>query len=61
MRPQSTGAAAGAAGGFGAILVRNWYASRGLAFVPGVDGAVHAKSGPSWSRIKSVAAKLSGR
>ena len=53
--------AAAFVGGFGAILVRNWYASRGLAFVPGLDGAVHAKPGPSWRRIKSVAAKLSGR
>jgi undecaprenyl-diphosphatase len=53
--------AAAFVGGFGAILVRNWYASRGLAFGPGVDGAVHAKPGPSWRRIKSVAAKLSGR
>ena len=53
--------AAAFVGSFGAILMRNWYASRGLAFVPGVDGAVHAKPGPSWRRIKSVAAKLSGR
>ena len=27
--------AAAFVGSFGAILVRNWYASRGLAFVPG--------------------------
>ena len=53
--------AAAFVGGFGAILVRNWYASRGLAFVPAFDGAVHVKPGPSWRRIKSVAAKLSGR
>ena len=53
--------AAAFVGSFGAILVRNWYASRGLAFVPGVDGAVHPKPGPSWRRIKSVAARLSGR
>ena len=53
--------AAAFVGGFGAILVRNWYASRGLAFVPQFDGSVRAKPGPSWRRIKSVAAKLSGR
>ena len=53
--------AAAFVGGFGAILVRNWYASRGLAFVPEFDGSVRAKPGPSWRRIKSVAAKLSGR
>lgn len=46
---------------FGAILVRNWYASRGLAFMPELDGSVRPKPGPSWRRIKSVAAKLSGR
>jgi undecaprenyl-diphosphatase len=53
--------AAAFVGGFGAILVRNWYASRGLAFVPEFDGSVRVKPGPSWRRIKSVAAKLSGR
>lgn len=53
--------AAAFVGGFGAILVRNWYASRGLAFVPEFDGSVRTKPGPSWRRIKSVAAKLSGR
>jgi hypothetical protein len=29
--------------------------------VPEFDGSVRAKPGPSWRRIKSVAAKLSGR
>ena len=53
--------AAAFVGGFGAILVRNWYASRGLAFVPEFDGSVRAKPGPSWRRIKQVAARLSGR
>lgn len=53
--------AAAFVGSFGAILVRNWYASRGLGFLPGADGAVHVKPGPSWRRIKSVAARLSGR
>lgn len=53
--------AAAFVGSFGAILVRNWYASRGLIFVPDIGGTVHAKPGPSWRRIKSVAATLSGR
>jgi undecaprenyl-diphosphatase len=53
--------AAAFVGAFGAVVVRNWYAARGLAFVPGSDGAVHAKPGPSWRRIKSVAARLSSR
>jgi undecaprenyl-diphosphatase len=53
--------AAAFVGGFGAILVRNWYASRGLAFVPQFDGSVRAKPGPSRRRIKSVAARLVGR
>jgi undecaprenyl-diphosphatase len=48
-------------GGFGAILVRNWFAARALAFVPGRDGAVHAMPGPSWRRVKTVARRLSGQ
>jgi undecaprenyl-diphosphatase len=48
-------------GSFGAILVRNWYAARGLAFSPGPDGAVHARPGPSWRRIKAVARGLIGQ
>jgi undecaprenyl-diphosphatase len=53
--------AAAFVGGFGAILVRNWYAARGLGFMPVADGAVHVKPGPSWRRLKSVAARLAGR
>ena len=53
--------AAAFVGGFGAILVRNWYAARGLGFVPAPDGVVQAKPGPSWRRLKSVAARLAGR
>jgi membrane-associated phospholipid phosphatase len=45
-------------GGFGAILVRNWFAARGLAFIPGADGAAHAMPGPSWHRVKTVARRL---
>src|SRR5256885_8640746 len=53
--------AAAFVGAFGAILVRNWYAARGLAFVPGTDGAVHALPGPSWRRLKVVARRLNGQ
>jgi membrane-associated phospholipid phosphatase len=53
--------AAAFVGAFGAVLVRNWYAARGLAFLPGLDGAVHAKPGPSWRRVKAVAARLIAR
>lgn len=48
-------------GGFGAILVRNWFAARGLAFVPGRAGAVHAMPGPSWRHLKAVAHNLLGQ
>jgi membrane-associated phospholipid phosphatase len=53
--------AAAFVGGFGAILVRNWFAARGLAFAPGADGAVHAMPGPSWRRVKTVARRLLGQ
>jgi len=53
--------AAAFVGGFGAILVRNWFAARRLAFVPGTDGAVHALPGPSWRRVKTVARRLLGQ
>ena len=53
--------AAAFVGAFGAILVRNWYAARRLAFVPGLDGAVHALPGPSWRRLKAVARRLFGQ
>jgi undecaprenyl-diphosphatase len=47
-------------GGLGAILVRNWFAARGLAFVPDRDG-VRAMPGPSWRRVKTVARRLLGQ
>lgn len=53
--------AAGFVGGFGAILVRNWFAARRLAFVPGPDGFVRALPGPSWRRLKAVARRLAGQ
>lgn len=43
---------AGAAfGAFGAILVREWFASRGLAFTAGPDGVVRARPGPPAPRV----------
>jgi membrane-associated phospholipid phosphatase len=53
--------AAAFVGAFGAILVRNWFAARRLAFVPASDGAVHALPGPSWRRVKAVARRLLGQ
>ena len=53
--------AAAFVGAFGAIVVRNWFAARGLAFVPESDGAVHVRPGPSWRRIKAVARGLIGQ
>lgn len=53
--------AAAFVGGFGAILIRNWFAARRLAFVPGPDGTVHALPGPSWRRVKAVARRLTGQ
>ena len=42
----------------GAVLVRDWYAARGLAFVLGSDGVVRPLPGPSLARIKRVARQL---
>jgi membrane-associated phospholipid phosphatase len=53
--------AAAFVGGFGAILVRNWFAGRRLAFIPSADGTVHAMPGPSWRRVKAVARRLLGQ
>jgi undecaprenyl-diphosphatase len=50
---------AGAAfGAFGALLVRDWFASRRLGFFVGPDGAVHSMAGPSPRRIKRLAGAL---
>ena len=49
------GALVGAAG---ALLVRRWFALRGLGFSIGPDGILHQKPGPSLRRIKSVARAL---
>lgn len=52
------GAVCGAAG---AMLVREWFAVRRLAFYVGSDGEVYALPGPSWRRIKRVAGALFGQ
>jgi undecaprenyl-diphosphatase len=46
------------AGALGALVVRDWYAARRLAFVIGADGAVRPWPGPSFARIKRVARQL---
>ena len=53
--------AAAFVGGFGAILVRNWFAARGLAFIPARDGSVRVRPGPSRGRVKMVARRLLGQ
>jgi len=53
--------AAGFVGAFGAILVRNWFAARHLAFAPCSGGTVRALPGPSWRRLKTVARRLAGQ
>jgi membrane-associated phospholipid phosphatase len=42
----------------GALLVRRYFALRGLGFAIGPDGILKQKSGPSLKRIKSVAREL---
>jgi undecaprenyl-diphosphatase len=45
-------------GMIGVLLVRDWFAARGLAFVLGADGAVRPLPGPSAARSKRVAWQL---
>jgi undecaprenyl-diphosphatase len=45
-------------GGFGALLIRNYFAARRLSFVAARDGTVCALPGPSLSRIRSTFARL---
>lgn len=47
--------AGAACGALGAIVVRDWFAARRLAFVIGREGEVRALPGPSWQRLKRVA------
>ena len=42
-------------GAFGAVLIRNFYAARGLIFFHDELGRVISKPGPSWRRIKALA------
>jgi undecaprenyl-diphosphatase len=42
----------------GVLLVRDWFAARGLAFVIGANGCVRPLPGPSLGRIKRVARQL---
>ena len=46
------------AGTIGALLVRNWYASRRLGFAVATGGMVFKLPGPSSSRIRAVAQRL---
>lgn len=48
-------------GAFGAILVREWFAARGLGFYVGSDGRVHARPGPSFARVGRLARALFAR
>jgi membrane-associated phospholipid phosphatase len=45
-------------GGFGALVVRNWFAARRLAFTVGADHAVRPWPGPSRQRLKRVARRV---
>lgn len=45
-------------GVIGVLLVRDWFATRGLAFAAGGDGTVRPLPGPSLTRIKRVARQL---
>jgi membrane-associated phospholipid phosphatase len=50
--------AGAAAGAVGALLVRDWFAARGIAFTVGTDGLVRPLPGPSFVRMKRVARQL---
>jgi len=45
-------------GAFGALLVRNWFAERRLAFYVAPDPEVRPLPGPSWARLKTVAQRF---
>ncbi len=50
--------AGAAVGVVGALMVRRWFALRGLGFSITPDGGLHQKPGPSLRRIKAVARAL---
>lgn len=45
-------------GAFGALLVRNWFAERRLAFYVAPDHEVRPLPRPSWARLKTVAQRF---
>jgi undecaprenyl-diphosphatase len=45
-------------GTLGALLVREWFAARGLVFVQAADGRIRPMPGPSLERIKRVVGQL---
>ena len=45
-------------GGFTAVIIRNYFAARGLGFAVAPDGSVHALPGPSLRRIRSTLARV---
>jgi membrane-associated phospholipid phosphatase len=47
-------------GGFGTLIIRNYFAARRLGFAAAPDASVRALAGPSWRRIRSIAARLFG-
>jgi membrane-associated phospholipid phosphatase len=49
------------AGILGAVIVRDWFAARGLGFVPDGHGGVRRLPGPSFARIKRVTRQLVGQ
>jgi len=50
--------AGAAAGIFGALLVRDWFAARGRGFAIETDGKVRTLPGPSWRRLMRVARQI---
>ena len=45
-------------GGFGALIIRNYFAVRRLGFAAAPDGTAQALPGPSLRRIKAIAARV---
>jgi membrane-associated phospholipid phosphatase len=45
-------------GGFGAVVIRNYFAARRLGFAAAPDGTVRAMPGPSLRRVRSTFARL---
>lgn len=45
-------------GTLGALIVRDWFAARGLAFSTAADGTVRPMPGPSFARIKRIARQV---